>query len=254
MRLTRRIELTPFGQRFHAGVSGGLDLIEKAARAGAPAEKVPLRISLPQSLATLWLMPRLASFTQAYPDIDVRVFTSMLPADFARDDIDVAIRLGRLPGKRYASNQPRVPHKLVTTWDGVSATHLWDEVLTPVVSRKLLSQSAPLASPKDLRHYKLLHVALRPDAWPDWFRSQGAVCPDNSGMAYGHFFMTLEAARRSNGVALAPRLFLEHMDMEGLVCPFESTVRSAGSYYFLCRETQEGQRTIRLFRKWLLSQ
>lgn len=254
-RLTRRIVFTPYGKDFHAAVSSGLDIIERAAAQGRPRARVPLKISLPQSLASLWLMPRLSSFTEMYPHIDVRVFSSMHPADFAHDDIDVAIRLGRLPGKRYARAQPRIPHELVRDWQGVSAFYLWDEVLTPVISAKLLGQSTPLRTPADLQHYKLLHVALRPDAWSDWFRTQGIAYRGNGAMEFGHFFMALEAARRCSGVALAPTLFIDHMENHGeLICPFPSTVKSAGEYYFLCRESQANDTNIRLFRKWLLAQ
>lgn len=255
VRMTRRVELTPYGHTFHAAATAGLDIIAKATAQARPQARSLLKISLPQSLASLWLMPRLSSFTETYPHIDVRVFTSMHPADFAHEDIDVAIRLGRLPGKRYTRLQPRVPHELVRDWQGVSAFYLWDEVLTPVLSRKLLSQSAPLRTPADLQHYKLLHVALRPDAWTDWFRTQGVAYRGGDSMEFGHFFMTLEATRRCSGVALAPKLFIDHMEShDELVCPFPSEIKSAGEYYFLCRESQANEKNIRLFRKWLLAQ
>lgn len=255
VRLTRKIALTPFGEVFYADIAAGLDALDKAATRSQPETRITLRISLPQSLASIWLMPRLSSFAEMYPHIDVRVLTSMHPADFAHEEIDVAIRLGRLPGKRYRPEQPRVPHDLVRDWHGVNATYLWDEVLTPALSPKLLGQSKPLRTPADLRHYKLLHVALRPDAWRDWFATQKVAYPAKNSMEFGHFFMALEAARRSSGVALIPKLFIDGLEDQGdLVFPFESTIKSAGEYYFLCRESQANEKTIRLFRKWLLTQ
>src|SRR5690606_36031037 len=118
------------------------------------------------------------------------------------------IRLGKLPGKHYEKHQPLVPHELVANWHGVHAIHLWDEILTPVLSKQLLAQGPALNTPADLRHYKLLHVTVRPDAWKDWFGTQGIAYPQCSSMEFGHFVMALEAARRSSGVALAPKLFL----------------------------------------------
>jgi len=255
VRLTRQIKLTPYGRHFHAAMSSGLDIIEQATVQARPAARTSLKISLPQSLASLWLMPRLSSFTETYPHIDVRVFTSIHPADFAHENIDVAVRLGRLPGKHYGCDQPRIPHTLVRDWQGVSAFYLWDEVLTPVLSATLLKRNAPLRTPADLQHYKLLHVALRPDAWNDWFRIQGMSCKSSGDMEFGHFFMALEAARRGSGVALAPTLLIDHMHgQQELVCPFPATVKSAGEYYFLCREANADDKDIRLFRKWLLTQ
>lgn len=255
IRLVRRVELTPYGRTFYAAASQGLDIIERAASRVVPLARDIIRISLPQSLASLWLMPRLSSFTEIHPSIDVRVVTSMQSADFSRDNIDVAIRLGTLPGRTYAPDQPRVPHELVSNWRGVHAVHLWDEVLTPVLSKQLLAQGAELHVPEDLRHYKLLHVTVRPYAWEDWFRTRGVEYPQCNSMEFGHFFMALEAARRSSGVALAPKLFVERTDYsEQLVCPFESHVRSAGEYYFLCQERRLEEPTIQHLLSWLLTQ
>src|SRR3546814_2180725 len=83
----------------------------------------------------------------------------------------------------------------------------------------------------------------------DW---SSDVC---SSDLFGHFFMALEAARRCSGVALAPTLFIDHMEShQELVRPFPSTIKSAGEYYFLCREASANDKDVRLFRKWLLAQ
>lgn len=253
VRSVRRVSLTPKGVVFRKAAAEALDILERASSRSANVKRI-LTISAPQSLATFWLVPRLSRFAETYPNIDVRVRTSTEPADFERDEIDVAIRLGRLPGARYEADQPRVPHELVRSWQGVSAVHLWDEELVPVVSRKLLRQSAPLETPADLRNYRLLHVALRPDAWNDWFRCNKAAYPKRaSTMEFGHFFMAIEAAKAGHGVALAPRLFLDGPfgSAGDLVCPLPAAKKSAGAYYFLCKERMTNDRTVRTFFNWL---
>lgn len=255
-RLTRQVALTAFGHAYLDAVSSALDTVERATRLSRQPARTTLRISLPQSLASVWLMPRLSSFTELYPDIDVRVSASMHPADFRHDQIDVAIRLGRMPGRPYQLDvQPRVPHELVTDWTGVTAYYLWDEVLTPILSKTLLAQGAPLDTPDDLRRYRLLHVALRPDAWSDWFRSQGAIMPAAASMEFGHFFMALEAARHGSGVALTPKLFIDGLDKrDELICPFDSSTPSAGAYYLLCRESETQERKVLLLCDWLIAE
>ena len=213
-----------------------------------------LTISAPQSLATYWLVPRLSSFSVTYPHIDVRIITSTEPADFKREKVDVAIRLGHIPGEKYEADQPKVPHELVRNWEGITAIHLWDEELIPVLSKKLLSQSSPLNTPSDLKNYKLLHVGLRPDAWRDWFRSIKASYPEKAEvMEFGHFFMALDAAKAGHGVALAPRLFLNgHFVANGdMVCPLPPAKKSAGAYYFLCEDHMKNDVTICTFLDWL---
>ncbi len=252
-RFIRRVELTPQGVLFRGAAGEALDILERASSKGANVKRI-LTISAPQSLATCWLVPRLSSFAETYPHIDVRVRTSTEPADFARDQVDVAIRLGRMPGVKYEADQPRVPQELVRSWKGVSAVHLWDEELVPVLSKKLLSQSAPLNSPADLKNYKLLHAALRPDAWSDWFRSVKAAYPKRaSTMEFGHFFMALEAAKAGHGVALAPRLFLNghYGSRSEMVCPLPAAIKSAGAYYLLFKEHMTDDPTTRTFLSWL---
>ncbi len=254
-RLTRKIELTEFGARYLTAVSAALDAIEQATQA-ATTSKTTLTVSIAHTTASTWLMPRLASFIEAHNDIHVNVVTSMEPVDFETEDIDVAIRLGRLPGKRYRPEQPQIPREMVVIWKNVIAEYLWDELLTPVCSKSLLASGPPLAKPEDLRNHTLIHVTPRPTAWSDWFRASGVpVIKGRATLEFGHFITALEAARHKRGVAIAPTLFLDQLEWrDDLVCPLPSSVKSAGEYYFLCRERDADTRKIRLFRKWLLRQ
>ena len=64
-----------------------------------------LRIALPNTIATRLIMPDLAAFSEAYPEIDLAIDVSMSMADLARREADVAIRVsndppGNLVGRR----------------------------------------------------------------------------------------------------------------------------------------------------------
>lgn len=253
-RLTRSVALTSEGAHFFSAAEQSLEILEAATRRGRGTRaNHTLKLSITQSLAVAYLLPRLPSFTSARPDIEVRVLTSTVPADFERDDIDAAIRLGPLPGKRYLRHQPRIPHELVRSWHGVTAFQLWDEVFTPVLSRKLLEQGRTLDTAADLCQFTLLSVAPRPTAWSDWFRSRGETIPRQvTTSEFGHFFMSLDAARAGRGVALIPTLFLRDLDASSdLWCPFESKVPSAGEYYLLCREDAAARDPVEAFAHWL---
>lgn len=222
VRMTRKVALTAEGATYHAAVERSLDILEEATqRKSSTSRREALRITIPQSLATLIVLPRLASFAAEYPDYDVRVFAGTHPVDFEREDVDIAIRLGPLPGERYDPMQPRIPYEMTANWRAISAFHLWDEVLTPLVSKKLLEDGPPITSPMDLCKFPLLHVSTRPTAWADWFRAKG-VTPaiGAAGKEYGHFFMALDAVKLDQGIALAPTIFLKGMGRKtGLVCP-----------------------------------
>lgn len=253
VRLARGVELTSEGADFYRAAEQSLDLLEAAARRGREAAgHCTLKISMTQSLAHQYVLPRLPNFASSRPDIEVRVLTSTAPADFQHDRIDGAIRLGPMPGKRYQKNQPRIPHELVRSWSDVQAFQLWDEVLTPVLSRSL-APAGSIRSPGDLCEFTLLSLAPRPTAWSDWFRSRGETLPPKVKTSdFGHFFMSLDAARAKRGVALVPTLFLRDLDVDSdLYCPFQQNVPSAGEYYFLCREEVALRSQVEAFIEWL---
>src|ERR1700674_1173533 len=53
-----------------------------------------LSVTTTQSFASLWLIPRLAGFTRAHPEVDVRISAETRVLDLERDGLDVAIRHG----------------------------------------------------------------------------------------------------------------------------------------------------------------
>jgi LysR family glycine cleavage system transcriptional activator len=144
---------------------------------------------------------------------------------------------------------------MVKSWSGVVAEHLLDEVLTPVISAELLRSRKAIGSPQDLLPFGLIHVAYRPNAWRDWFRSQGFAVAAQEGMKVGHFFLALEAAQKKLGVAIAAGFHLNGFPgRRGLVTPFASHVKSAGAFYVLHRKRDLQNRNVRTLRDWLLAQ
>lgn len=252
-RFTRRIEFTSFGRDYFLAISAGLDAIEHAVPVSSG--KTTLKLSTTQSMGSLWLLPRLSSFTDANQDIEVIVDMSIEPVDFERDDTDLAIRLGRLPGSHAEPIQPVIPHLMVKSWNGVAADHLFDEVLTPVLSKKLLMNGSRLTQPHDLLQYPLIQVTLRPTAWQEWFKANGVThLPKAEMIECGHFFMALEAACKRRGVALVPTIHVENFgDRHSLICPFKSTLKSSGGYYLLYRENEANSAKIKRFRNWILA-
>src|ERR1700681_1382668 len=53
-----------------------------------------LTISTSPDFAAKWLVYRLGRFAEAHPDIDLRVSATMHHVDFAREDVDLAVRHG----------------------------------------------------------------------------------------------------------------------------------------------------------------
>ncbi|TCF98622.1 hypothetical protein BZM26_24280 [Paraburkholderia strydomiana] len=254
-RLTRQVELTPFGQNYLSAASAALDAIERATVQSLQEAKA-LSVSLLPTLGALWLMQRLTSFMTEHPQVRLEVSSSLEPANFKRDGIDVALRVGKVPGVEYNVGGPQITFRMTESWDGVTAMHLWDDFITPVCSRKFMEQYGPIASPADLSKLPLIHNMRRADCWPTWLSAAGV---DNSAAAgrvdVGHSFMAIVAAREGRGVACVPTIEIDNLDWrEEMVQPFELRLRSAGAYYLLCPDDKALSTEVKLFSSWLLSQ
>ena len=94
-RAGRGIRLTDEGERFAQRVRGALNELANAVREIADRSNPRLlRISVTPSFAARWLLPRMARFAAAHPDIDLDVRASGVNVDFQRDDAEVAVRYG----------------------------------------------------------------------------------------------------------------------------------------------------------------
>ena len=152
--------------------------------------------------------------------------------------------------------KPRIDLKMTDDWTGVRADRIGPDVLVAVCSPGLRVGRRGLRAPRDLHRCTLLHTTTRPNAWPDWFRAVGmAPIKRESEPAFGHFFMTMQAAAEGRGVAVVPEVLVGTDLAAGtLVKPFDLRAESAGAYFLLCRRHQWDLPKISAFRQWLLDQ
>lgn len=257
-RFVRRVELTEKGEAYFRLVEPILVDLQRASVALArEVTERHLHVSVLPTIASFWLMPRLHLFTEANPGVQVHFSSLIEPVTLQRGDIDVAIRVGGLPGRRYDRRQPRISLVMAADWQGIHTDELFEDVLIPVCSPRLLSAGPPVHAPADLLAYPLLHVSSRRHAWPDWMRANEVRWPvepvDNP--AFGHFFMSIEAARKGRGVALVPEILLANYDgRDELVRPVSARIPSAGSYYLLVHQDKLADPIVSAFRNWILSQ
>jgi LysR family glycine cleavage system transcriptional activator len=262
-RLTRRIELTEAGDEFYATVREVFGELERsAARLRDVGQSRTLTISALPTIASMWLMPRLHLFTQANKQIDVRILSSIEPAELLAHDADVAIRVGRLPGHHYAPEQPRIELEMVRSWTGVSADELFPDRLVPVAAPTLIDRPLEVGALARILDHPLIHTSSRRYAWPDWLKAHGLRAPrsdrdrsDRDRLEFGHFFMSLEAARKGRGVAIIPDVVLAHYEgRDDLVTLRPASIESAGAYHLLVHESRRGNEGVMAFRRWILDE
>lgn len=245
-RTSRSMRLTPAGEILHAAVTEALAGLARAVgQMQRRREGAALRVTASTSVAARWLVPRLDDFMAALPGVDVRLDVSDRVRDFARDDVDVAIRFGN-------GNYP-----------GYRADRLFDNTIFPVCSPALLKTKKPLLHPRDLLQHRLIHVEWSAPGviWPNWrmwmlaagvsdYQETSGLRLDNSGLA-------LQAAIDGQGVALGDSsLVSDDLAAGRLVQPFALTIKGPPqfAYYVISPTETQDEALVRAFREWILSE
>ncbi len=183
-----------------------------------------LTVSTLASLAAKWLLPRLSSFQEAYPGIDVRITTSTALVDFKSGDVDAAIRYGR------------------GQWPGVRADWLMADELFPVCSPALLKGNNRCGVREDLAHHTLLHSSGGyDDDWRLWLTAAGlpADISKQPGLTFDLMLVTVQAAIDGIGVAMGRTSYVEADIAKGsLVVPFKITLPADAGFYLVSPEAQ----------------
>ncbi|MBX9401646.1 LysR family transcriptional regulator [Lysobacter sp. BMK333-48F3] len=99
VRSTRRVRLTDAGRRYLAHCRLGLNQLAEAEREVSGQQRAPagkVRLSLPTPVAHHLLLPALARFRRAYPEVTLDIQLSNRNIDFTADGFDLAVR-GRTP-------------------------------------------------------------------------------------------------------------------------------------------------------------
>src|ERR1700746_3188675 len=98
IRTTRSVGLTEAGERFLSRAKPAFEELVAASEAARELGKRPaglLRLSVPRAGVALILEPVIASFCQAYPEIELEIAASDEMVDLAAGGFDAGIRLGQ---------------------------------------------------------------------------------------------------------------------------------------------------------------
>lgn len=233
IREGRGLTLTLTGNAYFQEISQHLEGIRQAgALLHQNAGHRVIRLHSFTTFATRWLIPHLATFQLAHPDIDVRLTTASEWDDAI--DCDAAVRLG----------EGKWPHQL--------ATALVKNVLVPVC-RPTEGRRA-LMNAEGLTHHTLLQVRGRPDDWKHWCEAFGIDIStlrhqrmlESSALAY-------QAALEGQGIALAQRVLVEKEIDDGALIEMQDYQLDCGDYtYYLVRPAESAKApTLQKLEEWL---
>ena len=239
-RLNRALLLTEPGQHYLHSVRRALEMLADATQQiTATGGADPLTISVMPSFGAKWLVSRLVRFSTAHPEIDLRFSAEDELVDFARDDVDIAIRFGR------------------GSWSGLEAHLLMRQDVFPVCSPKLVSEGAhPLKTPGDLRYHVLLHERPASYDWRTWLLAAGVDGIDPArGPSFSHAHVLLQATIDGQGMALgATPLVHDDLAAGRLVKPFDLTLPGEWAYYVVYPDARRDEPNIQTFRDWIVAE
>src|SRR3954469_14082801 len=237
-RERQRLIITEAGRDYLAVVRDALDRLALGTERLLQRQNAGvLTVSTSPDFAAKWLVHRLGHFAEAHPEIDLRVSATLHHVDFAREEVDLAVRHGD------------------GNWPGLDTVRLSSEQLFAVCSPKLLTGRRRLSRPSDILKYPLIHMDSRAD-WAKWLQAASLEDADViHGPVLNRASMVIDAAINGQGIALA-RTTLSAWDLINgrLVRPFAEALRLSKTYWIICPKATAALPKIVTFRDWLLAE
>jgi LysR family glycine cleavage system transcriptional activator len=229
----KRVTLTAAGRGFAERVRAALEDIAQAAEQLRARRDDRLTVSVLPSFASRWLMPRLIRFMDAHPKIEVNVIATTALANFAEDEVDVAIRFGKGP------------------WPPLSCEKFLDDEFFPVASPKLFKGKPP-RTPRDLLGMRVIREDR--DLWDEWFRAAGISGEKilGGGPRFNDSTHALQAAARGEGIAMGRRSIVgEDLARGTLRRLFDVSLDSPYAYWFVSPKEAAAMPKVKAFRDWV---
>jgi LysR family glycine cleavage system transcriptional activator len=237
-RSSKALELTADGAAYFKVTGPAFTALRTA---GSMLERPPrsntLKIALPQSFASSWLIPRLPSFYRQHPEIDLQLDSLGYFKSLEGEDIDVVLQVAKEPIRAFHCEK------------------FMKMVQFPVCSPAILDRF-PVSDVADLANHTLLYLKTMPGAWSEWLKVAGR--PDLTVPKAQHFdtmSLSLEAAANGLGFAMGVDLLCRDDIAKGrLAAPFPQQLADARALYFVCRKKDVSSRLVRRFRSWLMAE
>lgn len=241
LRLHRKVELTNEGKRVFLALQFSLDYLNTEIKAiQNQALAGSLTIYARPSIAQCWLVPKLSSFTECYPFIQLSILTGNENVNFQRTGIDLAI---------YFDNQPSFQ---------LDYQYLMDEHIIPVCSPEYAAKFNLMGNLDNLMHCTLLHDCqgwsngTGTDEWNSWAIHFNAHIDSSVGISFDRSDLALIAAKNHLGITMGrKRLVEKEIERGELVMPFPEMYLRCDQHYYVASLKDRKWPKIDAFIDWL---
>src|SRR5262249_3800202 len=193
IRTTRSVGLTEAGARFLSRAKPAFEELVAASQGARELGQRPaglLRLTVPRAVVPILLEPLIASFCQAYPEVEVEVAASEEMVDIAAEGFDAGIRLGQFIAADMVAVRLTPPFRFII-----------------VGSPRYLGRNGRPQHPADLRQHACLRLRRSNGALALWSLTDNGrpIEIAVSGPLIAHDFSTmLGPALGGVGLALVP--------------------------------------------------
>jgi LysR family transcriptional regulator, glycine cleavage system transcriptional activator len=211
--------LSSEGTAYLAQVRLALKALESPLGSGSAASKATqLRLAVTPTFSRQILLPRLALFRHAYPEIELILQVSIPLLNVTAEGADLEVRFG------------------AGGYSGVEELRILSDEVFPVCSPEYLHEFGPFDgfdSAADVARARLIRSPLEP--WRTWFQFCAIDLPEpREGAQFNDIGLMLDAAVAGFGVSLTrSRLGLAWLDSGRLIRLSPRAVRSP-HHHFLC--------------------
>jgi len=196
-----------------------------------------VRLHIPPFFASEMLTPRLQTFMQMRPDMDIHINTVGGSLQSHPAEADLSVVVGPPPNEDVASYR------------------LFEQAFVPACSPSLL-QDAAIDTIDDLKDQTLLIHDARRDVWQRWAELNGrpAMQPRNI-VRFDTMQAVVQAAENGIGVGLvSTRLSSNRFKLGSLVKLFDAELPTGESYYLIHRPEDAMRVEVQVLTQWLLSE
>ena len=193
LRTTRSVGLTEAGEQFLSRAKPAFEELVAASEVARGLGQRPaglLRLSVPRAVVSVLLEPLIASFCQAYPEVEVEIAVSEKLIDLAAQGFDAGIRLGQLIATDMVAVRLSPPFRLII-------------VGTPAY----FARRGRPERPDDLREHACLRLRRSSGALAPWSLNEGGrelEIAVSGPMIANDFPTMLGAALEGVGLAQVP--------------------------------------------------
>ncbi|KAA3498375.1 MULTISPECIES: LysR substrate-binding domain-containing protein [Rhizobium/Agrobacterium group] len=237
-RTGRKVTLTEAGERYFSMITAQIEQISDATDSIRGFRSVTtLTIRATPTISNKWLLPRLGSFLEEHPELEVRLDGTNEPTDFSQELVDIELRHG--DGR----------------WPGLFVEGLVEEEFLPVCSPN--HPGAGKFLPEDLQNQRLIHSVKAQAQWNHWFPLAGVTAEKRwRRVLFDRSHMAIDAAVLGIGVALESTLMMERELQDKMLVPAVTDAPRIKlvTQWIVCPHSHLRQRKVTLFLEWMRKQ